>query len=491
MPNLLPDLLREAARHAGDRPAIRSPGATWSFRELDALADHVAATLDRLGFRGRRLGMMLPNHAAFPALLHGVLRSGSSAVMLNPLYSPRETEEVIADAEIAAILTTRPLASLLPPDARALLIDGLPHAILEVRDGSDREVRLADGRVEVAGSPDDEAVVVFTAATGGRARGARLSHANLLANARSTVDAMRLTTDDRVAGVLPFIHLFGQTVTMNAPIAAGASIVPVERFNPVRLLETIEAEGVTVVCGVPGIFAALVAAAERRGVPPTPLRVAICGGAPLPMEVGRRWEELFSVPLREGYGLTEAAPVCLFNHVDRPNRPGTLGAPFPGVEASVRSSSGEELENGEVGELCVHGPNVFLGYIGDDGRNPRDFHDDWLRTGDLASRDPDGAFRYRGLLKPMFTRNGFNVYPAEVARALEADPRIERVTVAALPDAAKENEIVIEVLPAPDAVLDEDDVREVCRVRLAAFKQPARISIATRGEQSTDHSPKR
>jgi long-chain acyl-CoA synthetase len=483
MPDLLPDLLRDTARRDPDRAAVSANGRTWRFGEVDALADALAATLRRLVHGGRRVGVMLPNHAAFPAILHGVLRSGSSAVMLNPLYSPRETEEAIVDAEVDAVLTVRPLAALLPARARALLVDALPGVIVELQGGAERQVPLVHERFEFIGSAHDEAVVVFTAATGGRARGARLSHANLLANARSAVEAMLLTADDRVAGVLPYVHLFGQTVTMNAPIAAGAAIVPVERFNPLRLLETIEAEGVTVICGVPGIFAALVAAAERRGTPTGTLRVAICGGAPLPLEVGRRWEELFAVPLREGYGLTEAGPVCLFNRVGRPNRPGTIGEPFPAVEASVRGPAGAELEHGEVGELCVRGPNVFLGYIGDDGRNPRDFHGEWLRTGDLASRDPDGAFRYRGLIKPMFTRNGFNVYPAEVARALEADPRIDRVIVAALPDAAKENEVVIEVVPARDAVLGEEDVREVCRARLAAFKQPARISIASRGDQ--------
>jgi long-chain acyl-CoA synthetase len=477
MPRLLPDLLRETASRHPDRQAISADGSVTTFRELDAFTDAIATTLQRMGLGERRIGLLLPNGPFFAALLHGVLRAGASAVMMNPLYSGREADEALEDAECGTVLTARALLPLLPTGTRALLVEHLPIRFVEVRSGVERGIRLEQGRVEATGRPDDEAVVVFTAAVEGRARGARLSHANLLTNAASTVDAMRLTAEDRVAGVLPYIHLFGQTVTLNAPIGAGACMVPVERFSPVRLLETLEAERVTILCGVPGIFAGLLAAAERRGPPSQALRVAICGGSPLPLEVGRRWEEVFGIPLREGYGLTEAGPVCLFNRVDRPNRRGTLGDPFPAVDVSIRDVDGSDLPAGEVGEICVRGPNVFLGYIGEGARTGREFHDDWLRTGDLGSVEPNGAIRYRGLLKPMFTRNGFNVYPAEVARVLESDPRIEAVRVCALPDAVKENEIVLVVRPARDAKLAEDDVRALCRERLAIFKQPARVEI--------------
>jgi long-chain acyl-CoA synthetase len=241
------------------------------------------------------------------------------------------------------------------------------------------------------------------------------------------------------------------------------------------VLELLEQERITVICGVPGIFGALIHAAARRGAPDHALRVAISFGSPLPLQIGRQWEDVFGIPLREGYGLTEAAPVCLFNRIDRPNHPGTMGYPFPGVEVSIRDAAGAELPAGEIGEICVKGENVFLGYIGDPGRDRADFHGEWLRTGDLGNTEADGVVRYRGLLKSMFTRNGFNVYPAEVARVLEEDPRIRRVRACALPDPVRENEIVLFVEPAPGESLSEDEVRELCRQRLAVFKQPARI----------------
>ncbi|HEX8904102.1 MAG TPA: AMP-binding protein, partial [Longimicrobiaceae bacterium] len=187
--------------------------------------------------------------------------------------------------------------------------------------------------------------------------------------------------------------------------------------------------------------------------------------------------ETFGVPLRQGYGITECSPICLFNRVDRPNRPGTLGYPFPGVDVTIRDPRGEMLPPGEVGEICVEGANVFGGYAGDEGRDPALFWDDAFRTGDLGVAEPDGAVRFRGVQKRMFTRGGFNVYPREVERALSADPRIAEVCVTAAPDPVKENDVVLTVVPAAGAELDEAAVKAICRERLAAYKQPGVIVI--------------
>jgi long-chain acyl-CoA synthetase len=486
MPAILPEVIRESAYRFPDREALVAGELRWSYAELDGLIDAAGAAFAELGVAGRRVGVLLPNHVAFPVVLQGLLRAGASAVMMNPLYSPREAAEVLSDAGAAAVVTVEPLLPLLPRGTSAILTGYLPARLRVIEARHERTIPLRQGAAPTAAAgPDDEAVLVYTAADRGRARGARLSHRNLIANCRSSVEAMRLTPEDRVVAVLPFIHLFGQTVTLNAPLAAGACVVPVERFNPLRLLDLIEEARATVLCGVPGIFAALAAAAERRGVPRHALRVAICGGSPLPLEIGRRWERHFGLPLRQGYGLTEAGPVCLFNRVDRPNHPGTMGYPFPGVDVSIRDPSGADLPTGEVGEMCVRGENVFLGYVGDDVGDDGSrvgFFGDWLRTGDLASFDLTGVVRYRGLLKPMFTHNGFNVYPHEISRVLEEDPRIRRTLVCALPEPVKDNEIVLFV-DAADATLTEDDVRSLCRQRLAVFKQPGRVYFVRKEER--------
>jgi long-chain acyl-CoA synthetase len=479
MPNTLPTLLDDAMARFPDRPAVGGADANLTYRELGARVDAVAGHLAALGLEGRRVGLLLPNLPVFAEAFYGALKIGASVVLLNPLYSPREVAEYLADAGADTVLTTAKLAALLPPETRRVLLDDVPGALCVQDAGHDlvlpRESAPVAPAVKIA--PDADAVIVYTAANGGWARGARLTHANLVANLRSTHTAMAITPEDRILAVLPWIHLFGLTVTLNAPLAAGALTLPVERFQPLRLLARLAESGATVISGVPGIYMALIAAATQRGVPEHRLPVAICGGAPLPERVARRWEQLFGVELRQGYGLTEAGPVCLFNAVGRPNRIGTLGYPFPGVEVTLRDEQGREVRPGEVGEICVAGANVFPGYLGDDGRRPEDLFGERLRTGDLGSAEPDGAIRFHGLLKPMFTRNGFNVYPHEVERVLLEDERIAAATVCSRPEAARENEVVAVVRAVPGAELTADAVRELCAARLAAFKQPSRIEI--------------
>jgi long-chain acyl-CoA synthetase len=473
------DPVRHAMPEHAARPAIAGRSLRLSHAELDALISRASAAFRRLGLEGARVGVLLPNVAVFPVVVFGLLRGGARVVMMNAQYSPREIREIVEDSRAAAVVTLRALVPLLPAGTRPVLADDLPAAItVEGATGSAR-LELGEPSQPTASTadPDEEAIVLYTGASSGTARGARLSHANLTSNLRATIEAMRLGPEDRVLALLPLVHLFGFTVTQNAALAAGACIVPVERFNPLRTLELVEREGITVICGVPGIYRALLAAAERGGAPRHALRVAICGGSPLPTEVARRWQALFAIPLRQGYGLTEAGPVCLFNRVDRPNRAGSLGYPFPGVDVSIRDAAGVELPRGEVGEICVRGPGVFLGYVGEDGRGPSDFHGQWLRTGDLGAEIPDGTVRYHGLIKPMFTRNGYNVYPREIERVLAEDPRVANATVCSLPDPLRESEIVVLITPRPNSTLTEEAVRERCLATLAAYKQPGRIVI--------------
>jgi len=469
----LDTLLAATARSAPERMALAGDAPATYF-ELESRVRDFADALAGLGIGGGRLGLLLPNVSAFPTAFCGTLRAGASAVLLNPLLSPRETGEYLADSRARGVITIEALEHLVPPGIPKLCIDAADGAL---ETGWDRGPGDAH---EDGGAPrggDREAAVIYTSAMDGWARGARLTHRSLGANLHGVVEAMQLTPDDCVLGLLPWVHAFGLTATLNAPLAAGARVVPVDRFHPVRTLALLERDCATVICGVPAMFVALVSAAERQGVPRHTLRAAICGGAPLRAEVARRFEETFGIPLREGYGITECSPVALFNRVDRPNRPGTLGYPFPGVEVSIRDPRGQSVAPGVPGEICVEGASVFAGYVGDEGRDPAVFWDDAFRTGDLGVAEPDGAVRFRGVQKRMFTRGGFNVYPREVERALLADPRIAEVCVTSAPDPVKENEVVVTVTAAPGAELDEAAVKLICRERLAAYKQPGVIVI--------------
>lgn len=443
-----------------DRTAIESEADRLSYRELGDRIAGAAAWLDAARLGGQRLALFCPNSWHFPVAVHAILEAGSSALLLNPANAPAELAEQIADADVRTVLTLASLADRLPPGLDLVPIDGWPAGAL-----TEESPRSAERGPKPL---DDEAAIIFTSGMSGRTRGAVLTHGSLGANADAVVEALELVADDRVIGALPWAHAFGFTVCLNAALSAGATLLPVPRFHPATLLDLLEGGEATVLAGVPAMFGAILGMAARRGSPKHRLRLAICGGAPLNQMLARQWESAFGLPLRQGYGLTEASPVCLFNAPSRPNRIGTLGQPLPGVAVTIRDAAGTELGEREVGEICVQGPNVFSGYL-DEPQSPK-----VLRTGDLGMCD-DGYIRFQGTIKPMFTRSGFNIYPREISRALEEDARIDRAEVFARPDAARENEIVLEI-HARDG-LDAEAVKQICQQRLASYKQPSEIRI--------------
>lgn len=405
--------------------------------------------------------------------------AGRGAVLMNPLASPMELAYQIADAGVGAVFTVRDLEDKLPPSIARVLLDAAPEQARVIVDGQARDLSLAlheglaiQGEADAPGS-DDEAVVVYTSAMAGQPLGAILTHRNLLANTRATVAAADLTSADHSLALLPFTHAFGLVVAGMAPLLAGGRVTCMARFHPVRAVELLEAKDITMLVGVPAVFGALLNVLAKREVPlrAPSLRYCICGGAPLPREWQDRWTELTGVELRQGYGLTEAGPVCLFNRVDRPNARGSMGTPFPGVRVTIRDpATGAELPDETAGEIWVAGDNVGPGYLGGATTGLQRVNE-WLRTGDLALRRTDGNLVFTGVLKEMFTRSGFNIYPRELEQAVAELPGVTSVRVFPTPSSGRENEIAMEVT----GTVTEDAVREWCEVRLSAYKQPTDV----------------
>ena len=428
---------------------------------------------------GRRAALLLPTS---PAFLVGLAASeGRGAVLLNPLASASEIEYQLTDSNVGAVFTIASLAKKLPVSMPQVLLDDAPLHAGVLIDGAITTIDLGahfaldlEGDTSVGGS-DDEATVVYTSAMEGSPLGAILTHGNLIANARSTITAAQVTPRDHVLAVLPWSHLFGMTVTLTAPLLAGARVTTMSRFNPMKAVETLIDGNVTMFVGVPAVFIGMLTAIERRGgtIDVPELRVCICGGAALPVWVQRKWETATGCALRQGYGLTEASPVCLFNRVDLPNRVGTLGVAYPGAKVTIRDpASNAELAIGSSGEICVRGALVGPGYVSGNERGLQR-PDGWLHTGDRGHIDSDGYVTFEGLIKPMFTRNGFNIYPAELIRVIGAMPGVTQVEVTGQPEPAKENEIDITV----HGSVDEASVKRWCEERLASYKQPSRITV--------------
>jgi long-chain acyl-CoA synthetase len=432
---------------------------------------------------GRRAAILLPTCPQFFTAL--AASDGRGAVLINPLASPSEVAYQVADAGAGAVFTTRALAAGLDPALPAILLDEAPRRARVRAGGREVEVDLEsheglriEGLVDVPGA-DEEAAVVYTSAMEGYPLGAVLTHRNLLANARSAVTAAGLSAADHSLAILPFTHLFGLTVSGVAPLLAGGRVTTMVRFSPGRAVDLLEVHGITLLVGVPAVFAALLSVVERRGTPlrAPSLRVCICGGAPLPVAWQDRWFELAGVELRQGYGLTEAGPVCLFNSLGAPNKRGTLGIPFPGVQVEVREpGSSRRADRGVVGEICVAGDNVSRGYL-HGARAGLERAGAWLRTGDLGLERPDGTFEFRGVCKPMFTRNGFNIYPRELERVIGELPGVRAVRVSPLPEPTRENDIRVEVAGTATSA----DVQAWCEDRLAAYKQPGEVVVSEAG----------
>ena len=433
---------------------------------------------------GRRAAILLPSSPQFLTAL--AASDGRGAVLLNPLAAPVEIARQLADADVGAVFTVRALAARLPERTVHVLLDEAPVAATIIAvNGTTARVDLGshfglslEGDADAPGR-DEECAVVFTSAMAGRPLGAILTHRNLIANALQAIEAAENVAEDHVLAVLPFSHLFGLTTSVMAPLMAGARITTMQRFNPVAAVDLLERGGITEIVGVPAVFVGLLAAIDKRRtrLRAERLRLCICGGAPLAAALQDRWHDATGVELRQGYGLTEASPVALFNRPSLPNRRGTLGVPFPGVSVAIREpAGGAPLPAGSEGEICVAGDTVFRGYVRD-GHLGLPIVDGWLRTGDRGVERPDGTIEFRGVYKSMFTRNGFNVYPAEVERAIGALPGVTSVRAFGVTDAASENEVAVDVT----GDVSEPDVKRWAETQLTAYKRPTRITIRGRG----------
>lgn len=364
---------------------------------------------------GKRSALLLPTSPQFIVAL--AASEGRGAVLINPLAAPTEIAFQCADANVGAVFTVAALASRIPDGMPVVLLDDAPRTARVVTPGRTQDIDLGthhglslEGERDAVGR-DEEAVIVYTSAMRGVPLGAILTHRNLLANAASCMEALGNTAQDHVLAFLPYAHLFGLTVTGSAALMSGARVTTMDRFNPAKAALLL-GSGVTQVVGVPAVYRAMLSVIERRGMSlrEGALRLCVCGGAELPIELQDRWAEVTGVELRQGYGLTEAGPVCLANRMGAPNVRGALGTAMPRVDVAIlapsRDSHGsgaapstDPLPDGTPGEICVRGDNVSPGYVNAAAGLPR--RGGWLCTGDEGVRDADGHVRFLRVLKPM------------------------------------------------------------------------------------------
>ncbi|MFI6938318.1 long-chain fatty acid--CoA ligase [Streptomyces sp. NPDC050418] len=462
-----------AARHP-ERTAVVEGGERIGYRELWRQSLAFAAELRERGVRaGDRVAVLLPNTADFPRAYYAVAALGATVVPVHALLLADEVAFVLRHSACRVIVSGGPLGAVAEEAAAAVGIE-----VAEVR--TDREPLPS----AVPAAPEDLAAVLYTSGTTGKPKGAMLTHANLVLNAMVCAqDLLGLTPDDVVLGCLPLFHSYGQSCTMNATFRAGATLVLTPRFTGPGALELLVEEDITVFMGVPTMYHALTETAAADPRRPARLRLAVSGGAALPVAVLERFEKDYDTVVLEGYGLTETSPVATFNQLTTGRRPGTVGHPVWGVEAAVADAENNArtvlLDDGESGEVVIRGHNLFAGYLDDPEATAAAVVDGWLRTGDIGVRDADGFLRIVDRKKDLIIRGGFNVYPREVEEVLARHPAIAQVSVIGLPDDARGEEICAAVVLRPGADADEAEIVDWARERLGRHKYPRIVRLLT------------
>ncbi|MFJ8948589.1 long-chain fatty acid--CoA ligase [Streptomyces sp. NPDC102381] len=470
----LATLLVAAAREHGDRPAVRQGGDRLTYEELGDACARFAALLGERGVRaGDRVAMAVPNVVDFPVAYYGILAAGAVVVPLNPLLKSREFAHVLGDCEPRAVVTA---ASCADEVAAAAAPSGTPCLTVGTEEFTQLLRGTAPLRSIVERADHDTAVILYTSGTTGAPKGAELTHRNLAANARTVArDILRIGRDDVVFGGLPLFHAFGQTCALNAAVSAGATLTLLPRFDAGTALQTMARDGVTLFLGVPTMYAALLHGGV--GVRPGRLRLAVSGGASLPVQTLHAFERAYGVPILEGYGLSETSPVATFNPPDGPRRPGSIGLPVNGVALRLLDDAGQPVGAGEVGEIVIRGDNVMKGYWNRAAATREAFTDGWLRTGDLARVDGDGYYYVVDRKKDLIIRSGYNVYPREIEEVLHEHPAVAEAAVLGVPHETHGEEVVAVVSLRAGERAEPDAIREFVRERVAAYKYPRRVRI--------------
>ncbi|MGH2982904.1 MAG: long-chain-fatty-acid--CoA ligase [Solirubrobacterales bacterium] len=469
--NLAQNLVRTASEQP-DGMALKLDDLELTYSQLDDASARVAGLLVAMGIEpDDRVGIMLPNVPYFPVVYFGVLRAGGVVVPMNVLLKGRETAFYLSDPEAKAVFAWHDFAA-----AAEVGADEAGAECVLVRPGDFEQLLAAteprDEDAERAG--DDTAVILYTSGTTGQPKGAELTHSNLARNVDVTHETLiQASEDDVILGALPLFHSFGQTCGMNIAAAAGACLTMIPRFDPGRALEIIARDGVTIFEGVPTMYAALLNDPDRDRFDLSTLRLCVSGGAPLPLEVMRGFEQAFDAIILEGYGLSETSPVASFNHPDSERKPGSIGTPIAGVEMKLIDSTGDQVPTGEPGEIVIRGHNVMKGYWKRPEASAEAIDaDGWFKTGDIAKVDPDGYFFIVDRKKDLIIRGGYNVYPREVEEVLYEHPAVREAAVVGIPHPELGEEVGAAIALNESSMATTDEIRDYVKGQVAAYKYP-------------------
>jgi long-chain acyl-CoA synthetase len=477
-PKNIRELLEQRAQATPDKTFLFSEadGRSYTYALLDAAVNRAARMLAALGIKkGDAVSLLMPNSAEYIISYFACFKLGALACPVNSLLKPEEITYVIANSEARALL----INSEFLPRVEAIRgeLRGLEH-VLVFDDEAEATTEFTEGELpgEQIGK-DDEAIIIYTSGTTGKPKGCLLTHGNIIANARQITGWLKFTERDCLLTVMPLFHMNAVSVTTMTPLYAGASTVISPKFSASRFWQIVSDYKVTSFGSVATMLSMLLSTypdGVPAGLETDQLRFAMCGSAPVPAEVLRKFEETFNCLVIEGYGLSESTCRSTFNPPDERRRPGSCGMAI-GNEMKVVDEEDREVALGELGEIVLRGENILKGYYKNAEATKRAFRNGWFHTGDIGYKDADGFFYIVDRKSDMIIRGGENIYPREIDEVLYKHQSVAAAATIGVPDTLYGEEVAAFIVLKEGAKASEEEIIAFCREHLADYKCPKSV----------------
>ena len=516
----LVDLIEQSIRKYAATPAYECMGAVVSYRELDALSKNFAGFLQQRGLKkGDRIALQMPNLLQYPVAMIGALRAGLVVVNTNPLYTAREMKHQFTDSGADAIVILANFAFNLEKIVSETsiktvivteigdLLGGLKGAVVNLAVKYVKKmvpsyslpqvIKFKDALKEgkqatfqpVTLDSEDIAFLQYTGGTTGVAKGAVLTHANILANIEQVSACVRVRLkegEETMITALPLYHIYALTLNCFSMIEIGAKNILITNPRDLKaFIKELKKHPFTIISGVNTLYNALLNQPEFASIDFGPLKAASGGGMAVQKAVAERWEKVTGVPIAEGYGLTETSPVLTNNPIDGNQRIGTIGFPVPNTQIMIADDDGKEVPIGEPGEIYAKGPQVMREYWNRPEETQKVFTEDgWFKTGDVGVMEEDGYVRIVDRKKEMINVSGFNVYPNEIENVIALHDKVLEVGVIGVPD-EKSTEVVKAFVVKKDSSLTAEELRAYCKENLTAYKVPKQVEFCDELPKST------
>lgn len=460
-----------------DKIALNFKGNSVTYGQLDRKVLAYASYLKKAGLKeGDKVVLSCLNSPEFIYSYFGTVRNGAVIVPINLLLTMEEIIYIVKDSE-AKFMIMHPLILQKAKLSREAVEKALGITLIVLDEKFNQGISdVSTDGFEDSTNENSISTFLYTSGTTGKQKAAMLTHKNLVVNSEQCYVGLQARPDDIYMCVLPMFHVFAFTACILMPLYSGATISILESFQPKEVIETLLKDEITIFMGVPSMYVVLLEAGKKNIIFPK-LRLAVSGGAALPVEIYRQGREIMKLPIVEGYGLTEASPAVSFNPPDGIQKEGSIGLPLPGVECKIVDEEDNELPAGEVGELAVRGDNVMMGYYNQPDETQKALRNGWLHTGDLAKKDEEGYLFIVDRKKDMVIVAGLNVYPREVEEVIYQFPKVKETAVIGLADKLRGEYVKAFIVLKEGEECHSKELLRFMREKLAPYKLPRHIEF--------------